>query len=95
MNTLRKWLIVKANGDARITKRKPSALDLDEIAFEILVHMPNGWGKIHSESLTLKMPDEIPGIEEAKLFEKPPIVGTGLDYGIGDRYMDHAGIQTR
>lgn len=55
MALIRKFLIIKANGDARLTTRWPS-LGNDEIAVRLNITMPEGWGKIQGE-INVAMPD--------------------------------------
>lgn len=53
----KKMLIVKANGDMRIAsnplRRK---LALDECGYPLIVDLPNAWGKVTAEEITIKLP---------------------------------------
>jgi len=53
---LTKFLIVRSDGECRITMRRPR-LRWDEIAFQLNVTIPAGWGAIQADSLDLSMPE--------------------------------------
>lgn len=49
------YLIVNGRGDCRVNRRRP-ALQWDEVAYLITVHIPQGWGRIY-EGAELTLPD--------------------------------------
>ena len=51
-----KYLIVRADGECRITTRRPT-LRWDEIAFRINVMIPDGWGAIQADAIDIAMPE--------------------------------------
>jgi len=51
-----KWLVVKSNGAARLTTRKP-ALDDDEIAMRLSITIPNGIFHRPTLTATIAVPD--------------------------------------
>ena len=69
MSTIRKFLIVKADGEMRLAQRP--RLSLDEIAIPIVVHMPEGWGKVVADQIDVHMP-EPPAFEPV---DDPIVVG--------------------
>lgn len=55
---VRRWLIVRADGDMRVVQRFPSGkLRHDEVAFKIVVEMPDAWGRIQHTELHVDMPE--------------------------------------
>ena len=86
MKTLRKYLILRATGEARVISRKPIELRLDEVAFEMRINIPDAWGRIQAQALTVSMPDEIPTVEVERT------VQNDRSWSVGEAYMDHAGI---
>jgi hypothetical protein len=55
--SVRVYLVVDGHGDCRLTKRRPS-LDWDEVAFPIIVQVPQGWGRVYEDrALELKLPE--------------------------------------
>lgn len=53
---IRKWLILKANGDCRMLTRMPR-LSWDEIAFRLIIKAPNTWGQVAAKDLKLTIPE--------------------------------------
>lgn len=50
------YLIVRANGDMRVTKKRP-ALRLDEVAFPLTVSIPRSWGRVQPTSIDVSLPE--------------------------------------
>jgi hypothetical protein len=51
------FLVVKASGDCRVTRRRPT-LNYDEIAFPITVEFPPGWARVYDEyAMTIRIPE--------------------------------------
>lgn len=46
MRTVTVYLVVNGRGDCRVNKRRPE-LAYDEVAYEIRVNIPQGWGSIY------------------------------------------------
>ena len=61
----RKWkyLIVTGDGGARITTRFPWHLKANEIAYRIVINIPDSWGKMMSDQIELTLPDNPPVVE--------------------------------
>lgn len=55
MNVVR-YLIVRADGDTRVTTRSPR-LRLDEVAFRLNVSIPPAWGHVQPEVISIEMPE--------------------------------------
>ena len=55
--SVRFFIVVRADGNCRITKRRPT-LNYDEIAFPITVEFPPGWARVYEEfGMTLRVPE--------------------------------------
>lgn len=50
------YLVVKANGEMRVTVRRPR-LTLAEVAFPITVSIPRTWGRVQPVEIELVMPE--------------------------------------
>jgi hypothetical protein len=50
------YLIVKATGDMRVTKRRPG-LYMDEVAFPLTVTIPKTWGRVQPTSIDVALPE--------------------------------------
>jgi hypothetical protein len=63
-DSVRVYLIVDGGGQCRLAKRRPT-LDWDEVAFPIIVQIPQGWAKVYdAQALRLNLPEpEHLGIE--------------------------------
>lgn len=61
MKTIRRYLIVRASGDLRLTTRRPT-LRLDEVAYPLTVNVPDSWGRLATLSLDVTLP-EAPTVE--------------------------------
>lgn len=58
------WLVVRANGDVRVTKRSPR-LAVDEVGVRLNVVMPAGWGEvIRSVDVAMPAPPIVSAEEE-------------------------------
>ena len=53
---VRGFLIVRAAGEMRVTKRRVS-LAADEVAFPLNVTIPSTWGKVQDTTIEVTMPD--------------------------------------
>lgn len=67
-----KYLVVNADGEVRIVagKRMPLKLAWSEVAYKIIIDMPESWGTIRGD-ITLTMPEapdrpEVVLVEDAK-----------------------------
>jgi hypothetical protein len=50
------YLVVNGRGELRLTKRRPR-LTYDEVAFPVVVQIPEGWGCIYDQSpIELNLP---------------------------------------
>ncbi len=49
------FLVINAEGEARLVKR-PSYIGAGEVAFELRIHIPNGWGGI-AGSIDVAIPE--------------------------------------
>lgn len=61
-----KYLILNSSGEGRVVTRRPSYLKLNEKAWKLIVHVPEGWARISDEQLEVSMPDpiELPEVVE-------------------------------
>lgn len=58
MRTMRRWLIVKANGDTRVVTRSPAGrLDRDECAVLVELRVPSGWSAVAADPITVQLPE--------------------------------------
>ena len=55
MNITR-YLIVRSSGDMRVTTKRPR-LRLDEVAFKVNVAIPDAWGRVQTDELSLAFPE--------------------------------------
>jgi len=74
VKTVAKYLVVRANGEARVVNRNARRLNLrlDEVAFPLTIRIGDAWGLIQAESITLDFP-EAPAASVRKAGK--PIVG--------------------
>lgn len=49
------FLVISANGDARIAKRP--RLSRDEVGFPLNVTIPDGWGRITNQPINVTLPE--------------------------------------
>jgi hypothetical protein len=55
MTTKIAFLIIRADGDMRVVKRRPFDLRTGEVCFKLNVDFPDGWGKV-AGTLDILMP---------------------------------------
>ena len=72
MTTKRYFLVIKANGQARILTRSWPQLADDEIGFRLVVNFPPGWGGVAKGEVTIQMP-EPPVLESTVEQVHPPV----------------------
>jgi hypothetical protein len=70
------YLVVRANGEVRVTKRRPT-LAADEVGMALNITMPDGWGRVVG-SVDVTMP------------EPPHVTNTGQDLA-PDEAVDNRG----
>lgn len=75
MRTVTIYLIVNGRGDCRINRRRP-ALAYDEVAYQIRVNVPSGWGRIY-EAADITLPDA-------------PLAARPLEIGNAEQDIDSA-----
>lgn len=56
MPTVNGFLIVRANGDMRVTKKRVG-LAIDEVAFPLTVTIPQTWGRVQQVAIDVVMPE--------------------------------------
>lgn len=61
---LRKFLIVRADGEARIVSRPPNRLRLDEFGYRLNITIPDSWAHVIGDiNIALPDPDMKPTVE--------------------------------
>lgn len=56
--TIRGYLVVRANGEMRVLKtRSQLRLKNDEVAFPLIVSIPETWGNVQDSKLHVELPD--------------------------------------
>ena len=63
MKTKRYWFVVNAKGDARIRTRRPWDLKQDEVAVCLNVKIPDSWGRVMNDEITVTLPEARPSVE--------------------------------
>lgn len=51
-----RFLVIKANGRMRIKNSERGSLLPDEVAFPLVVDIPDEWGEIADDAILLQMP---------------------------------------
>ncbi len=59
---LKRWLIVRANGDIRVTKSRPR-LQWNEVAFALTVKVASSWASTVG-AITLEIPEGMVAVEQ-------------------------------
>lgn len=55
-----RYLIVRADGTARVVARRPQGMRLDEVAFRVGIVVPDGWARIsNAPEVTLVLPEPL------------------------------------
>lgn len=65
MKTLRRFLIVRADGTCRVTTRRPS-LRQDEVAYRLNVNVPDAWGKVKGD-IDITLPEPPPALVDEQV----------------------------
>ncbi len=68
--TLKRWLIVRADGTMRVTTREPS-LRWDEVSFKLNVRIPPSWG-YEVGTIELTIPEGTVMVEPVEGIGLPP-----------------------
>jgi hypothetical protein len=63
MKRVWKYLIITGDGAARVTTRYPYRLKANEIAYKIVINIPDSWGRIVNSQIELTLPDNPPVVE--------------------------------
>lgn len=56
MTTINGFLVVRADGEMRTTKKRVS-LRIDEVAFPLTVTIPNTWGQVQPTKIDVELPE--------------------------------------
>lgn len=59
MATRRYYLVISADGQARLVSRYPK-LRNDEVAYPMMVVLPSGWGLTQQATIELRLPEGVP-----------------------------------
>jgi len=62
----KRFLVINSNGDGRIVARYPSHLRTNEVAFNLVIKVPDGWARLAAQSLTIELPPP-PAAEDIKV----------------------------
>lgn len=49
MRTLTRYLIVRADGAIRAVQKRPRDLRLDEVAYRVMIEVPEGWAQVRGD----------------------------------------------
>lgn len=60
MQTIRRFLVIRADGGTRVTTRTPR-IAMDEVAYPLKINVPSSWGRLQ-EAIELTLP-EAPVVE--------------------------------
>ena len=63
MKRVTKYMIVTGDGSARITTRYPWHLKANEIAYSVVINVPDSWGRLQPGKIELTLPDNPPVVE--------------------------------
>jgi len=63
--SIEQFLIVRSDGSCRVVVRKPANLHWNELAYRLVINVPDGWGRI-AGTITVNLPEAT--IVEANTF---------------------------